>query len=64
VWPVFEYRHPGRWAAVRGIAAVWLVFLGSLLCGNGYWWGSLLFVAALHLALAYRLLATSGSRLR
>jgi len=62
VWP-FQSRHRGTVAAIRITVAMWLIILGTVLCSNGYWWGSLIFaVAALHLALAYRLLKTSKAR--
>jgi hypothetical protein len=59
VLPV-QRRYPRTVVGVRAVVTVWLVFLGSVLMAHGYWAGSLLFVAAaLHVALAYRLLATT-----
>jgi hypothetical protein len=41
---------------VRIGVGVWLLALGAILCGYGYWWGVLLVApAALHFYLAYRL---------
>ena len=45
IWK-WEWRHVKGIAAIRALAAVWLVFLGSILCAYGYWWGAALFVAA------------------
>lgn len=42
----FGWRHVNGIATVRFLVAVWLVCLGAIYCGFGYWWGSLLFVAA------------------
>jgi len=62
-WP-FQLRHPAAWAAVRALAVVWFITLGSILCSHGYGWGALVFLAAAKdLALGYRLLRTSrGAR--
>jgi len=61
VW-TSQRRYPKTVVSVRFAVAIWLVFLGALLCSRGYWAGSLLFVAAaLHVALAYRVLATSAA---
>ena len=58
-WP-FQLRHPEAWAAVRALAAVWFITLGSILCSHGYGWGALAYLAAAkELALGYRLLKTS-----
>jgi hypothetical protein len=58
-WP-FQLRHPAAWAAVRALAMVWFVTLGSILCSHGYEWGALVYLAAAkELALGYRLLKTS-----
>ena len=42
----YEWRHVRVVAGVRAVAAVWLLFLGAILCAYGYWWGALLFAAA------------------
>ncbi len=56
----FAFRVPRAVAAVRGVVCLWLIALGIVLWTHGYPWGALLFVpAAVHLALAYRLLATT-----
>jgi hypothetical protein len=61
-WP-FQLRHSEAWAAVRAIAAVWFVTLGTVLVTHGYAWGALLYLAAvLSLALASRLAKTSRAR--
>jgi hypothetical protein len=58
-WP-FQRRHPEAWAVVRAVAFVWFITLGSVLCGHGYEWGALVYIAAAkELALGYRLLKTS-----
>ena len=58
-WP-FQVRHPEAWAAVRAVALVWFVTLGSILCSHGYEWGALVYLAAAkELVLGYRLLKTS-----
>lgn len=58
-WP-FQLRHPEAWAAVRAVAFVWFVALGSILVSHGYAWGALVYLAAAkELALGYRLVKTS-----
>jgi hypothetical protein len=58
-WP-FQRRHPEAWAAVRAVALVWFLTLGTILCSHGYAWGALVYLAAgKELALGYRLLKTS-----
>jgi signal transduction histidine kinase len=42
----FEWRHVRGIAVIRVFVALWLVFLGFVLCAYGYWWGATLFVAA------------------
>jgi Na+/H+-translocating membrane pyrophosphatase len=42
----FEWRHVKGIAAIRVLVALWLLFLGSILCAYGYWWGAILFVVA------------------
>jgi hypothetical protein len=42
----YEWRHVKVIAGVRAVVAVWLLFLGVILCAYDYWWGALLFVAA------------------
>jgi hypothetical protein len=42
----YEWRHVRVVAGVRAEAAVWLLFLGVILCAYGYWWGAVLFAAA------------------
>jgi hypothetical protein len=44
--PRFGWRHVKGVAAVRAVAALWLLALGAIFCAYGYWWGALLFVAA------------------
>lgn len=44
--PRYEWRHVKAIAATRALAALWLAFLGAILCAYGYWWGAILFVAA------------------
>lgn len=63
-WP-FQRRHSEAWAAVRGIAAAWLITAGTVLWTHGYPWGALLYLAATaDLALGYRLLKTKQSARR
>jgi hypothetical protein len=63
-WP-FQLRHPAAWVAVRAVAVVWFITLGSVLCSHGYEWGALVYLAAVKdLALGYRLLKTSRARQR
>jgi hypothetical protein len=58
-WP-FQRRHPQAWAAVRAVAFVWFITLGSVLCSHGYEWGALVYIAAAkELAFGYRLFKTS-----
>jgi hypothetical protein len=42
----YEWRHVRGIAAIRALVALWLAFLGSILCAYGYWWGASFFVAA------------------
>jgi Na+/H+-translocating membrane pyrophosphatase len=42
----YEWRHVKGIAAIRVLVALWLTFLGAILCADGYWWGAFLFVAA------------------
>jgi len=42
----YEWRHVKGIAAIRVLVALWLIILGAILCGYGYWWGASLFVAA------------------
>ena len=42
----FEWRHVKGIARIRAAVAVWLTFLGAILCAYGYWWGAVLFVVA------------------
>jgi hypothetical protein len=62
-WP-FQLRHPEAWIAAHGIAAAWLISLGTVLCTHGFAWGALMYLsAAMNLALGYRLrktIQTSG----
>ncbi len=59
----FALRAPRSVAAVRAIAGVFLIVLGAVFCGMGYWWGLVLFVAAAaNLELARRLVITSRAR--
>jgi hypothetical protein len=44
--PQYEWRHVKGIAALRVLVALWLVFLGAILCAYGYWWGAALFVVA------------------
>jgi hypothetical protein len=56
----FAYRHPRSCASVEFVVGIWLVVLGAVLCGDGYWWGASLFVvAALPFWVAYQLLQPS-----
>jgi hypothetical protein len=51
-----EWRHVRGIAAIRVAVAVWLVFLGSILCAYGYWGGAFLYAAAALLGwLAYQM---------
>jgi hypothetical protein len=42
----YEWRHVKGIAVIRGLVALWLAFLGTILCVYGYWWGAFLLVAA------------------
>jgi len=44
--PQYEWRHVKGIAAIRVLVALWLVFLGAVLCAYDYWWGAFLFVVA------------------
>jgi len=44
--PQYEWRHVKGIAAIRVVVALWLLFLGAILCAYGYWWGASLFVVA------------------
>lgn len=56
----FALRVPRTVAAVRAAVTVWLIALGAFFIAHGYPWGALLFIAAaVHLALAFRLVQTS-----
>jgi hypothetical protein len=49
-------RHPRLIAWVRVGIGIWLLVVGAILYGSGYWWGVLMVApAALHFYLAYRL---------
>jgi hypothetical protein len=51
----WERRHPRLVVRVRVAVGIWLLVLGAILVGKGYWWGVLMVVpAALHFYLAYR----------
>jgi signal transduction histidine kinase len=53
----YVYRHPKAWGGVELAAGGWVLILGLLLCGYGFWWGAaLIAVAALQLWIAYHLL--------
>ena len=52
----WERRHPRLIVRVRVAIGIWLLAVGAILLGDGYWWGVLMVVpAALHFYLAYRL---------
>ena len=52
----FGWRHVNGIAVIRFLVAIWLVCLGAITCGFGYWWGAFFFVvAALVGALAYQM---------
>jgi hypothetical protein len=54
-WP-WERRHPRLIIRVRVASGIWLLAVGAILLGGGYWWGVLMVApAALHFYLAYRL---------
>jgi hypothetical protein len=40
----WEYRYPRFLAGVRVTAGIWVIVVGAILCGAGYWWGALLMV--------------------
>jgi hypothetical protein len=42
----FEWSHVKVVSAIRALVALWLLFLGSILCAYGYWWGAVLYLAA------------------
>lgn len=49
IWRIstpFGRRHTHGIAVIRFLVAIWLVCLGSIYCGFGYWWGAFLFVGA------------------
>jgi hypothetical protein len=51
-----ERRHPRLIVRVRVAIGIWLLVVGAILLGEGYWWGALMVApAALHFYLAYRL---------
>lgn len=52
----WERRHWRLIARLRVAIGIWLLVLGAILLGGGYWWGVLMIApAALHFYLAYRL---------
>ncbi len=52
----WERRHWRLIVRVRVAIGIWLVVVGAVLLGDGYWWGVLIFAAAaLHFYLAYRM---------
>jgi hypothetical protein len=52
----WERRHWRLIARARVTIGIWLLALGAILLGDGYWWGVLMVApAALHFYLAYRL---------
>jgi hypothetical protein len=63
----WDYRYPRVFVAVHFAAAIWLLFLGTVLCAVDWWqWGVLALAGALtHAAVGYRVAATTfmvGSR--
>jgi predicted phage tail protein len=53
------FRHPKAWGSLCLAVGTWLVFLGAILCGYGFWWGAaLIAVAALELWIAFHLLSS------
>ena len=53
----FIHRHPKAWGSMYLAVGTWLVILGAILCGDGFWWGAaLIAVGALELWIAYHLL--------
>ncbi len=60
----FIYRHPKACGRMYLPVGAWLVILGAILCGYGYWWGAaLIAVGALELWIAYHLLRSVQSQL-
>jgi hypothetical protein len=58
----FVYRHPKACGSIYLAVGAWLVILGAILCGYGYWWGAaLMAVGALELWIAYNLLRSVQS---
>jgi hypothetical protein len=58
----FIYRHPKAWGSIYLAVGSWLVILGAILCGYGYWWGAaLIAVGALELWIAYYLVRSVQS---
>jgi hypothetical protein len=58
----FVYRHPKAWGGVELAAGTWVLLLGLLLCGYGFWWGAaLIAVATLQLWIGRRLLHATQS---
>jgi hypothetical protein len=52
----WERRHPQVVIRLRVAIGIWLLVLGAILVGDGYWWGALMLApAALHFYLALRL---------
>jgi hypothetical protein len=52
----WERRHVRLIIRVRVAIGIWLLVVGAILFGDGYWWGVLMVApAALHFYLAYRL---------
>jgi len=52
----WERRHPRLIIRMRVAIGIWLLVLGAIALGRGYWWGVLMAApAALHFYLAYRL---------
>lgn len=52
----WERRHPQVAIRLRVAIGIWLLVLGAILVGDGYWWGALMLApAALHFYLALRL---------
>jgi hypothetical protein len=50
-------RYRKAWAGLESVVGIWLVILGSILCGYGHLWGAaLIAAAALPLWACYRLL--------
>ncbi|HEV3047217.1 MAG TPA: hypothetical protein VGY13_07620 [Solirubrobacteraceae bacterium] len=52
----WERRHPRLIIRVRIAIGIWLLVLGGILLGDGYWWGVVMVApAALHFYFAYRI---------